>query len=93
MIAAALTVTTCGTHQFAVVKVRAALLCVVRPSLWGEMVTVPVGAVSDGALALLRVTRESLEKAIAEVKVGGKLSDEVLLQLVLASLGASRWVP
>jgi len=38
-------------------------------------VTVPVGAVSDGALALLRVTRESLEKAIAEVKVGGKLSD------------------
>jgi len=31
--------------------------------------------VSDGALALLRVTRESLEKAIAEVKVGGKLSD------------------
>lgn len=38
-------------------------------------VTVPVGEVSDGALALLRVTRESLEKAIAEVKVGGKLSD------------------
>lgn len=38
-------------------------------------VTVPVGPVSDGALALLRVTRESLEKAIAEVKVGGKLSD------------------
>src|SRR5262245_51839690 len=38
-------------------------------------VTVPVGRISERAEALLRVTRESLERAIAQVKVGGRLSD------------------
>ena len=38
-------------------------------------VTVPVGRVSDEAATLLRVTRESLEKGIAEVKLGGRISD------------------
>ncbi len=38
-------------------------------------VTVPVGAVSERAAALLRVTRESLEQAITQVQVGGRLSD------------------
>ena len=38
-------------------------------------VTVPVGRVPEDTEALLRVTRESLDKAIAQVKVGGRLSD------------------
>lgn len=38
-------------------------------------VTVPVGRVSEAAARLLRVTRESLDRAIAQVKVGGRLSD------------------
>jgi methionyl aminopeptidase len=38
-------------------------------------VTVAVGRVSDDAARLLRVTRESLEKAIEQVKVGGRVSD------------------
>jgi methionyl aminopeptidase len=38
-------------------------------------VTVPVGTVDDRTVALLAVTRESLEKAIAQVQVGGRLSD------------------
>jgi methionyl aminopeptidase len=38
-------------------------------------VTVPVGAVSGQAQALLRVTRESLDRAIGKVQVGGRLSD------------------
>jgi methionyl aminopeptidase len=38
-------------------------------------VTVPVGRVSDEAAKLLRVTRESLEKGIAEVRLGGRISD------------------
>jgi methionyl aminopeptidase len=38
-------------------------------------VTVPVGRVSDEAAMLLRVTRESLEKGIAQVKLGGRISD------------------
>jgi methionyl aminopeptidase len=38
-------------------------------------VTVPVGEVPKEAQALLRVTRESLEKAIEQVKVGGRVSD------------------
>ncbi len=38
-------------------------------------VTVPVGRVSDEAQLLLRVTRESLEKAIAQVRLGGRVSD------------------
>ena len=38
-------------------------------------VTVPVGKVSEAAQQLLRVTRESLERAIAQVQVGGRLSD------------------
>lgn len=38
-------------------------------------VTVPVGRVSEEAAALLRVTRESLEKAIEQVRVGGRVSD------------------
>jgi len=38
-------------------------------------VTVAVGEVPEPVQALLRVTRESLDRAIAEVKVGGRLSD------------------
>jgi methionyl aminopeptidase len=38
-------------------------------------VTVPVGRVSEEAATLLRVTNESLNRAIAEVRVGGRLSD------------------
>lgn len=38
-------------------------------------VTVPVGKVDDRTSQLLAVTRESLEKAIAEVRVGKRLSD------------------
>ena len=38
-------------------------------------VTVPVGTVPEETTALLRVTNESLERAIAQVRVGGRLSD------------------
>lgn len=38
-------------------------------------VTVPVGTIGDRTAQLLAVTRESLEKAIAEVRVGRRLSD------------------
>jgi methionyl aminopeptidase len=38
-------------------------------------VTVPVGRIPERTDALLRVTRESLERAIAQVQVGGRLSD------------------
>ena len=38
-------------------------------------ITVPVGEVPERTQELLRVTRESLERAIAQVKVGGRLSD------------------
>jgi len=38
-------------------------------------VTVPVGKVSDEAATLLRITRESLEKGIAQVRLGGRISD------------------
>ncbi len=38
-------------------------------------VTVPVGAVSDEVTRLLRVTQEALEKGIAQVRVGGRVSD------------------
>ena len=38
-------------------------------------ITVPVGRVSDEAATLLRVTQESLEKGIAEVRLGGRISD------------------
>jgi len=38
-------------------------------------VTVPVGAVSDEAVRLMRVTEESLYKAIAAAKVGNRLGD------------------
>jgi methionyl aminopeptidase len=38
-------------------------------------VTVPVGQVSEEAAALLRVTREALEKGIAQVRLGGRVSD------------------
>jgi methionyl aminopeptidase len=38
-------------------------------------VTVPVGRVSDEATTLLRVTREALEKGIAQVRLGGRISD------------------
>jgi methionyl aminopeptidase len=38
-------------------------------------VTVPVGRVSEQAETLLRVTRESLEKGIAQVRLGGRVSD------------------
>jgi len=38
-------------------------------------VTVPVGRISEARAKLLQVTRESLDRAIAQVKVGGRLSD------------------
>jgi methionyl aminopeptidase len=38
-------------------------------------VTVPVGKVPERTLSLLRVTQESLEKGIAQVQAGGRLSD------------------
>jgi methionyl aminopeptidase len=38
-------------------------------------VTVPVGTVDDNVRKLLRVTREALDKGIAQVKVGGRISD------------------
>ncbi|HXG55688.1 MAG TPA: type I methionyl aminopeptidase [Vicinamibacterales bacterium] len=38
-------------------------------------VTVPVGRVSDQAQLLLRVTQESLDKGIAQVRLGGRVSD------------------
>jgi methionyl aminopeptidase len=38
-------------------------------------VTVPVGTISETAARLLRVTRESLDRAIAQVQVDGRLSD------------------
>ncbi len=38
-------------------------------------ITVPVGAISDEARSLLEVTRECLERAIAAVKVGGRIHD------------------
>ena len=38
-------------------------------------VTVPVGRVSDEAQLLLRITQESLEKGIEQVKLGGRVSD------------------
>jgi methionyl aminopeptidase len=38
-------------------------------------ITVPVGAVDDEVAKLLRVTQEALEKGIAQVRVGGRISD------------------
>ena len=38
-------------------------------------ITVPVGRVSEQAQLLLKVTRESLEKGIAQVRLGGRVSD------------------
>ena len=38
-------------------------------------VTLPVGAVSEQAATLLRVTEESLYKAIERVRIGGRISD------------------
>jgi methionyl aminopeptidase len=38
-------------------------------------VTVPVGSVPDRTSTLLRVTREALDRAIGQVRVGGRLSD------------------
>ena len=38
-------------------------------------VTVPVGAVGDDVSRLLQVTQEALERGIAQVKVGGRISD------------------
>jgi methionyl aminopeptidase len=38
-------------------------------------VTVPVGRVSEQADTLLRITREALEKGIAQVRLGGRISD------------------
>jgi methionyl aminopeptidase len=38
-------------------------------------ITVPVGRVSEDVQRLLRVTQEALERAIAEVRVGGRVSD------------------
>jgi methionyl aminopeptidase len=38
-------------------------------------VTVPVGRVPESTLRLLQVTQQALERAIAQVQVGGRLSD------------------
>ena len=38
-------------------------------------VTVPVGAVGEEVKTLLRVTQEALDRGIAQVKVGGRISD------------------
>jgi methionyl aminopeptidase len=38
-------------------------------------VTVPVGVVREDVQSLLRVTQEALEKGIAQVRVGGRISD------------------
>jgi methionyl aminopeptidase len=38
-------------------------------------ITVPVGVVSDEVKGLLRVTEEALDKGIAQVRVGGRISD------------------
>src|SRR6187401_2079907 len=38
-------------------------------------VTVPVGAVREDVQSLLRVTQEALEKGIAQVRIGGRISD------------------
>jgi len=38
-------------------------------------VTVPVGTVGEEVTTLLRVTQEALEQGIAQVKVGGRISD------------------
>jgi methionyl aminopeptidase len=38
-------------------------------------ITVPVGRVSEDVLKLLRVTQEALENAIAQVRIGGRVSD------------------
>ena len=38
-------------------------------------VTVPIGAVTPEVMRLLRVTQESLEKGIAQVRVGARVSD------------------
>ena len=38
-------------------------------------VTVPVGRVPERTTTLLRVTQEALDRAIAQVRVGGRLSD------------------
>jgi len=38
-------------------------------------ITVPVGEVNDGVARLLRVTQEALDKGIAQVHVGGRVSD------------------
>ena len=38
-------------------------------------ITVPVGTVADDVQRLLRVTQEALEKGIAQVRLGGRVSD------------------
>jgi methionyl aminopeptidase len=38
-------------------------------------ITVPVGAVGEDVSRLLRVTQEALERGIAQVTVGGRISD------------------
>jgi methionyl aminopeptidase len=49
---------------------------VVLEGFYGDSaITVPVGAVPDRTMELLRVTRESLELAIEQMRVGGHVSD------------------
>ena len=51
-------------------------LGVVLDGFYGDAaVTLPVGRVSELAATLLRVTEESLHKAIAQVRVGARISD------------------
>jgi methionyl aminopeptidase len=38
-------------------------------------ITVPVGTVSEDVKTLLRVTQEALERGIAQVRIGGRISD------------------
>ena len=49
--------------------------CVIDRFYGDSAVTVGVGKISDEAAALIRVTRESLEKGIAAVKAGARIGD------------------
>ncbi len=49
---------------------------VVMDGFYGDAaITVPVGAISDRAAELLRITEESLYKGIEQARIGGRVSD------------------
>ena len=54
-------------------------------------VTVPVGTVDPEVLRLLRITQESLEKGIAQVRVGSRVSDIGHAIQRHVEAGGSRW--